>query len=187
MTLANELFRIRDFLQSKVSPLISLWRPAADNRIDGSYQVQNPAVHIGWVPMADPEQPPPELASAAFPCIIVGLDDTTLNTSDPSTIGFRLSFAVYRPGDKLDVDVDPALNTQGYLDLVNLMDLTIRELFVNHYPGLDRDGVKCGLYPQQPYPFWYGWLTFTVSTAPQNYRQVAGEQSNTQVQNLLKG
>lgn len=187
MTLATELLRIRDFLQAKVSPQITLCQPMDDATEEEQHQVKHPEVHIGQMPPPEPEQPPPQLSPTAFPSIIVGLGDTQISTSNPSTIGLRLCFAVYHPKDQPQADANPALNTQGYLDLVNLMDLTIRELFANHYPGLGRASLKCGLYPHQPNLYWYGWMTFTVAIAPQGTGQQGYESNNVQVQNLLKG
>lgn len=162
MTTVTILERIMTFLEQNVCKNIKLQKPS-DNNID-DYTLVNPAVHIGWIP---PKGFLPQELEYAIPCLVVGLDEGTDDGQDCS-IPIRISAVVYSPGlhvAKEDGSMDFTPDFQGYIDLLNLMDRTIAEIAKHQilngvaieYP------IKWGMYQEeQPYPYWYGWITFSA-------------------------
>jgi hypothetical protein len=68
---------------------------------------------------------------------------------------------------------------QGYKDLLNLMTLARQELSkVSVIEGITvmQKPFKWGMYQEQPYPYWYGWLTFPVSCAVMEHVESIKEQ-----------
>lgn len=161
---------LQSFLQEKVTPTIRLQKPN-DNNVQ-EYLLVNPSVHIGWIP---PKGYLPEGMESAIPCLIVGLDDGTRDSQDKE-LSIRISAAVYSPGLHAPDGVGGILYTpdfHGYQDLLNLIDRTVAKLEENPVIGKKvtiKDPIQWGMYQQeQPYPYWYGWITFTVgkpSTPP---------------------
>lgn len=154
---------LQAFLQDKVTPTIKLQKPNDNNVKD--YTLVNPAVHIGWIP---PKGYLPEGMESAIPCLIVGMDDGSQDAQS-NDLNIRISAAVYSPGLHAPDAVGAITYTpdfQGYQDLLNLMDRTLAKLTENRVVnGVSiQDPIKWGMYQsEQPYPYWYGWITFTVS------------------------
>lgn len=148
------------FLQEKVASGIKLQK-ANDNNVS-SYELVRPQVHIGWVP---PKGYLPEDMDYTVPCIIVGYDEAD-NDGQDAELSMRLSFAVYSPGKhetKTGGGIQYTPDFQGYVDLLNLMERTERELTRQRVIGgvtTIQFPLKSGMYTEQPYPYWYGWLTF---------------------------
>ncbi|TZE81999.1 hypothetical protein [Calorimonas adulescens] len=161
MSTVSVLEALQSFLQEKVSPAIKLQKPS-DNNIH-EYSLVNPAIHVGWLP---PKGYLPEGMESAIPCLIVGLDDATDDGQD-SQINIRISVVVFSPGFHTpgETGVNYIPDFKGYHDLLNVIDRTVAELMKNQII----DGkvaiqmpVKWGMYQEQPYPYWYGWITFPV-------------------------
>ncbi|AYO30252.1 hypothetical protein D2962_06145 [Biomaibacter acetigenes] len=161
MSTVSVLEALKSFLQEKISPIIKLQKPSDNNIHD--YKLVNPAIHIGWIP---PKGYLPEGMEAAIPCLIVGLDDAT-DDGQGLELNIRISAAVYSPGlhKPVATGLDYTPDFKGYNDLLNLIDRTVAELMKNQII----DGkvaiqmpVKWGMYQEQPYPYWYGWITFPV-------------------------
>ena len=141
---------------------LKLQKPS-DNDID-NYELVNPAVHIGWIPPKG--FLPPELETA-IPCLVVGMDEGN-DDGQEASLPIRISAAVYSPGLHTIQEggsVECAPDFQGYIDLLNLIDRTVAEIAKNQilngvsieYP------IRWGMYQeQQPYPYWYGWVAFSV-------------------------
>jgi hypothetical protein len=153
---------IKAFLLEKVTPTIKLQK-SNDNNVM-TYELVNPAVHVGWIP---PKGYLPEGMESAIPCLIVGLDEGSSDYQDKG-LNIRISAAVFSPG--LHKPVESGLNYtpdfQGYEDLLNLIDRTVDTLKKN--PIIKQkvtinESIKWGMYQDQPYPYWYGWITFSVS------------------------
>lgn len=161
---------LQKFLQEKVTPGITLQKPNDDN-VD-EYKLVNPVVHTGWIP---PKGYLPEGMESAIPCLIVGMDEASDDGSDRE-INIRITAAVYSPGKHIPADgkaIDYIPDLKGYHDLLNLIDKTVAELSRNpviNTAGMVQRPIKYGMYQEQPYPYWYGWITFTLRKSP--YPQV---------------
>lgn len=149
---------LKHFLEKQVSQNIKLQKASNDNVLD--YTLVKPNVFMGWVP---PEGYLPNELESSIPCLVVGLD-TGVDTQEESAFNIKISFAVYSPGEhKLDGGYTPNFN--GYIDLLNLIDLTKAKLSRAHVIGeklIISDEIKWGMYQEQPYPYWYGYMTFSV-------------------------
>ncbi len=164
MATVSVLNAIKDFIADKVSPGIRL-QMSNDNNVD-EYQLLNPNVFVGWIP---PKGYLPEGMESAIPCLIVGLDSGAEDTED-GQYDIRIPVAVYSPGlhasdESGEVDYTPDL--QGYIDLLNIIDRTVAALSKNLIitdAGTIQKPIKWGMYDEQPYPYWYGWITFTLVT-----------------------
>lgn len=177
MSTMTILQSLETFLKEKVVPTIKLQK-ANDNDIE-EYTLVNPSVHIGWLP---PKGYLPEGMEAAIPCLVVGLDDATKDSEADFSI--RISAAVYSPGlhkpnEVDDTKLDYYPDFKGYHDLLNLIDRTVfhleRNVIIDRKATLEGP-IKWGMYPdQQPYPYWYGWITFSLR---KNAAQSAGLYNN---------
>jgi len=170
-----ELDILKEFLESNVANTIKLQKPSDDNV--ELYELVNPSVHVGWIP---PKGFLPEGMETSIPCLIVGLDDGDSDTNS-SNMNIRVSAAIYSPGEHVLngdlVEFNPSFN--GYRDLMNLVDRTVTELMKNpiiaQKISVSRS-LKWGMYEENPYPYWYGWIRFSISTAPQSYVQSIAQQ-----------
>lgn len=169
---------IQSFCLENVSPKIKLQVPCDDDVT--KYNLMNPNVFIGWVP------PPNQLDEAQFdvdgikkalPAMIIGMDEGEDDGSDAG-INIRITFVVYNPGiyePTADV-VEFTPNYKGYRDLLNLIFIC-RQQFSSH---VLIDGGKTsaqkpfrwGMYPQQPFGYWAGWLTFRATAVTLPYMGV---------------
>lgn len=154
---------VQAFLREKVTPTIKLQKPNDHNVRE--YSLVNPEVHVGWIP---PKGYLPEGMESAIPCLIVGMDDASKDSSDKD-FNLRISAAVYSPGlhePDSNGGVKYTPDFQGYRDLINLIDRSLiifEENPVISGKGTIKEPIKWGVYQQeQPYPYWYGWITLTV-------------------------
>lgn len=166
MSTVTVLNKIKEFLEEKVTPSIELQK-SNDSNID-SYELMHPNVFVGWVP---PNGFLPPGMERAIPCLVVGMDDAT-DDSTTDEIAIRITGAVYSPGlhkPKIEGEGNEFIpDMQGYVDLLNLLDRTVAELAKNKIiknTATLQDPIKRGMYLEQPYPYWYSWITFTVSKA----------------------
>ncbi|TGE36885.1 hypothetical protein E4K67_17450 [Desulfosporosinus fructosivorans] len=152
---------LREFLLEKVTPTIKLQK-ANDTNIR-EYELVSPQVHIGWIP---PKGYLTEGMESTIPCLIVGMEDGS-DDGQSSDINIRISAAIFSPGlhepkgDRVKYTPD----FQGYIDLMNLIDRTKAELLKNPIIKNSfsvQESVKWGMYQDQPYPYWYGWITFSI-------------------------
>ena len=161
MSTISILESIKTFLLEKVSPEIKL-QQANDKNIQ-DYELVNPHVFVGWIP---PNGYLPEGMETAIPCLIVGLDEAEDN-SDEEEYKIRISAVVFSPGyhEPTGAGIKYTPDFQGYHDLLNLIDRTTAELRKNRIisgKASMKDPIKWGMYQEQPYPYWYGWITFTA-------------------------
>lgn len=163
MTGNTILEALQKFLQENVSVKIKLQKPIKSDVT--TYELINPSVHIGWIPPKLPEGMNPEDEVPDIPCIIVGMDDGNDDGQD-AELNIRISFVAYHPGEYENSKFTPSF--KGYQDIINLMELTREELaksgVIEGVTTVQRP-FKWGMYQDQPYPYWYGWLTFPVSCA----------------------
>ena len=178
MSTMEILEAVQEFLQTKVAPTIKLQKPNDSNVLE--YSLVNPTVHIGWIP---PKGYLPTGMESAMPCLIVGLDDGTKD-NQANSFNIRISAAVYSPGLHKPNGAGEVTYTpdfEGYRDLLNLIDRVVSKLGekpVISGKGTARDPIKWGVYQQeQPYPYWYGWITLTIEKPPLQPAEI--------IQNLL--
>lgn len=164
MTTVSILNEIKEFLQEKVATKIRLQK--ADNNIN-NYELINPNVFVGWIP---PEGYLNDGMEAAIPCMIIGTDEGNDDNVE-SELKIRISFVVYSPGEHI-INNGKNMYTpsfKGYEDLLNLIDLSkaeiIKNTIINNTVTVNSE-CKWGMYQEQPYPYWYGWLSFSVRTQP---------------------
>ena len=171
MTTISILEALQVFLKEKVASSIKLQKPS-DGNIH-NYELMHPEVHIGWIP---PKGYLPSGMEAAIPCLIVGMDDGT-DDGQEAGVNIRISAAVYSPGlhePQSGSQIKYTPDFKGYNDLLNLIDRTVAELSKNKVIGnvtIVQAPIKWGMYQdEQPYPYWYGWITFTAKkqTYPQS-------------------
>ena len=156
---------IQKFLIEQVASKVKLKKANGVNILE--YKLVNPQVYIGYVPQSGYL---PKEINLELPCIIVAQDRGKDDGSD-SFSKIRLSFFVYNPGLQ-DENKNLTKDFDGYLDLVNLMELTRQELFKHriinckttvNYP------IRWGIYREQAYPYWSGWITFRVQPQSAQY------------------
>lgn len=162
MSTVSVLEGLQGFLLAKVTPEIKLQK--AENNKIMEYELVHPAVHVGWVP---PAGYLPEGMESAIPCLVVGMDEGSDDGQD-AQVNIRIIVAVYSPGLHEPAEVSGLKYTpdmKGYNDLLNLIDRTVAELAKNQViktAGEIQKPLKWGMYQEQPYPYWYGWITFSV-------------------------
>ncbi|WP_041272388.1 hypothetical protein [Desulfitobacterium hafniense] len=159
MSTVAVLDAVKEFLEEKVANTIKLQK-ANDNNVY-SYELVNPAVHLGWVP---PKGFLPQGMESGIPCLIVGIDDASKDI-EKRDFNIRISAATFSPGLHKQDRYTPDFH--GYQDLLNLIDRTLECLekyaLIGQRVSIKEDSIRWGMYEDQPYPYWYGWITFTVS------------------------
>lgn len=133
-----------------------------------AYSLVAPAVHIGLIP---PGHYLPADDSIRIPCVTIGIMERG-DDNDGSSVSLRLTVAIYDPGHQeisSEHGLSLAPNFDGYVTLLNLLDSLAASIMS---AGKIADSfelassVKTSVYEEQPWPYWYGALTFTVDGAP---------------------
>jgi hypothetical protein len=167
MQTASSLNSIKEWLESLIlSERIELKRPDKSNRTD-NYKLVTPAVHIGFIP---PDKMLGEVTGIRIPCLVVGTSETD-GDADSTMMNLQITAIVYDPGlqnlNENGLQLTP--NFDGYITLLNFLD-RLKD-WIQRTDGItDRfqleSSVKLKTYEEQPWPYWYGALTFTVSGEP---------------------
>lgn len=156
------------FLQQNVAARIKLQKPTEDK----TFELVSPTVHVGWIPPKLPDNMRPEELLQdvpATPCIIVGMDDGEDDGSSAS-MDIRLTFVTYSRGTIRDGKLMP--NFEGYKDVINLRTRAREELAKAAVIGgktTVQQPFTWGMYEDQPYPHWMGWLRFKLSCVSMNH------------------
>ncbi|MCI1965883.1 MAG: hypothetical protein LKJ17_07105 [Oscillospiraceae bacterium] len=161
---ASLLKLIQKWLENHITAdRLQLKQPRKDNAI-GSYVLSPPAVHVGLVPpngIIDPT------AGLRIPCLVIGAAESD-SDGDETRIALQVTGIVYDPGTQ-DGTASLNPNFDGYLTLMNLLD-RVRQWVTREDGVADlfqlAGGVKLTPYEEQPWPYWYGFLTFTVTGEP---------------------
>jgi hypothetical protein len=164
MSTVKVLNEIKDFLKRNVTPNIKLRLP--NDKDSTEYTLVNPDVHVGWIP---PKEYLPPGVDFSVPCIVVGFDDGEDDNIN-SDYKIRLTVVVYSqlfsPHAFATNEQNHYSNFDGYVELLNLIDITKANLrkhtIINNYIKIDSN-IQWGMYQEQPLPYWYGYMTFTVS------------------------
>lgn len=166
--IVSSLKLIKEWLEDLIATdKVQLKRPSKDNRVSG-YELVAPAVHIGLVP---PNGILDESAGIRIPCLAVGIEEAN-GDADETRLALRITAIVYDPGTQSAESGGAATltpNFDGYTTLLNFMDRVkawiLREDGAAGCFALE-GGVKLTPYEEQPWPYWYGALTFAVSGGP---------------------
>lgn len=167
MTDIRILEAIKKFLLENVAAKIKLERPPAEGDMGSQYELVPPAVYVGWVP------PKNYLDEYGYdvPALVV-MEDGGQDENGEASLNIRIGIATYDPG-QTNPDGSTTLNVKGYRDLLNLITLIRLELSkVATIEGVTsaEKPVKWGLYEEQKYPYWHGWLTFQAAAVPIEYQ-----------------
>lgn len=122
-----------------------------------------PIVVVGYLP---PKNYLPE--GYDVPCIIVGMDEGE-DDGEEAKINVRLSFATYDPGENNDQG-QLVPDMKGYIDLLHIMTkirIALLQTRVINGTTVIETPIKWGMYQEQPWPQWYGWMTFDARCAVQ--------------------
>lgn len=148
---------LKSRLEKEVASHIKLQK--AREKESEEIELVNPIVAIGYLP---PSSYLPK-GYTTIPAILVGIDEGEDN-NDEASINIRLTFAVYGPGTHKEGKWAP--DFEGYRDLLNLIERTKINLFSN--PIIEgrttvSKPIRWGMYEEQPYPYWYGWMSFKAN------------------------
>ena len=141
--------------------------PEHDNKVL-DYKLVSPSVHIGFVP---PNSYIDTSVKVRIPCLLIGCPE--VNDDQESTeINLQITAIIYDPGfqqkSKEDMHLQIVPNFDGYISLINILD-TVKE-WIQRNDGIDNmnliSPIKMRTYEEQPWPYWYGYLAFTVSGSP---------------------
>lgn len=151
MTNATIIKALEDFFRDEVASKIKLKKPESEEFV-------NPNVFPGYLP-------PKNFLPQGFdiPCILVGMMDGE-DADDETTLAARIVFAVYSDGHEENGTFVPDM--EGYKDIVSLIDKARLSLAANPIIGgvcSVNKPIKWGLYDEQPWPIWYGYITFTLN------------------------
>lgn len=156
----SQLERIKDYYQSAVLNQFSM--EAAQSQEVLAYKLKHPIAYVGWMPpnsvMGDPD--------LSIPCVLIGLDEKTF-AEDATETKLRLTAVVYDPGlhQRSEEEMQFTPDFEGYKVLLNLLDALAAEtcradVLADRYQVTSP--VILRTYEEQPYPYWYGSLQFTV-------------------------
>ncbi|KNF08553.1 hypothetical protein CLPU_6c00390 [Gottschalkia purinilytica] len=164
MTENKILENIKEFLEKEICSKFKLELPNNNGLLDEDYKLVNPAVYIGWIP------PKNYLDNYGYdvPALIV-MSDGGEDLGESSNLNIRIGIVTYDPGLSSEETIP---NFKGYKDLLNIISRIRIEL--SNLSSIEKIGaverpIKWGMYEEQTYPYWHGWITFQVSTASLNY------------------
>lgn len=170
MTDENILESIKEFLQKNVASKFKLEKPPEDGDIDKSYDLVNPAVYIGWIP------PKNFLTDYGHnvPALLI-MEDGGDDTGDVANLDIRIGIATYDPGftSKSNEKLNTLPNFKGYKDLLNIIQrirIELSQISVLENATSIQKPISWGMYEEQQYPYWHGWVSFKASTMPLNYQ-----------------
>ncbi len=163
----SSLNAVKEWLEGHISAdKIQLKVPSADNKI-GDYKLAAPAVHAGLIPPDGIIYPTDGIR---IPCLVVGTPETN-GDSESTEMELQITAIVYDPGTQTPEISGPKLipNFDGYITLLNFLD-RVKEWVQREDGAAGRfqleSPVKLKTYEDQPWPYWYGFLSFTVSGEP---------------------
>jgi hypothetical protein len=162
---------LKQFLIKNVASKIKLEKPPQDENIENAYELVNPAVYIGWIP---PKNHLNEYGYAV-PGLLI-MSDGGEDLTEEANLNIRIGIATYDPGETTNLEVTP--NALGYRDLLNIINIIRIELAKSStIEGKTsiQGPIKWGMYEEQSYPYWNGWMTFQASIIPITYRDMNTE------------
>lgn len=126
---------------------------------DEAYSLVNPEVYVGWIPPKNylDEQ------GHDVPSILI-MSDGGIDNDDEASESIRIAITTFDPGTTTSLGTKS--NSKGYKDLLNV--ITLIRLALKDYAGVQKP-IKWGMYDEQAYPYWCGWVTFDLKTLSFDY------------------
>jgi len=185
MTIVNTICRITDWLNENVCTQVKFKVPPEGGKpVDDDYEYQEVCPHAFPLFLPTKDKLPPSI-STNYPSICVqvtnGSDELTTQSRD---LNISLGFSVWNPGvhsndlyypkgSRPDEPEDYRSGMDGWMDAWNLVDFTIRKLesatSINGIHISRNTPISFGPFKDQEsipdyYPFWFAWVTFSVSS-----------------------
>lgn len=155
---------LREMLEREVCPRINLKRPVQGD--DVAFTLTPPVISIGW-----PEE---EITSPVLrdriPGIAIGLDGSASDDGEVRLIPVQLACIVYSPGTHTGPGELDISRRNGYQDLVNLVDLTVRAIRrgdpVTPHLTLAKPEIEWWADGDSYGDYWLGGVSCTLKAAP---------------------
>lgn len=131
-----------------------------------------PQVYIGWTP-------PKNIKAEDYdiPGIIIGIPEGS-EEDENGVLNVNLTFATFSPGPETPVEAANKFDMQGYRDLLYLQSFVRYKLFstriINSKTTVQKP-VAWGVYEEQPYPYWVGWMKFQATIPIVNFEDNENE------------
>ena len=162
------LFSVKAALEQSIQQRNLLFQQPLQNNQITEYQLVPPAVHIGFIPFGSMAA----AQSVRIPCLVIGASRADF-TNESSEVVMQITAVIYDPGHQEYLDGSSQLQIQpnfdGYQTLLNLLDAVRAELLRCSIIADEFEltsPVRLTPYEEQPWPYWYGCLEFTVAGAP---------------------
>ena len=166
-TIINHLEDMRDWLEREICANLSFKSPPENEEVDAeeyTCEFVHPGAYIMY--------PPPD---KKIPSVTIQFSQGEENKiSESGEMEVKLLFGVWNPGlhyiDSVKIPMFE-VNHDGWRDVWNFIDYTLRKLMNSDYIGSSRiihsSGIKYGPMTEQDtavnyYPHWCGWLTFSI-------------------------
>ena len=156
MTAVKALKELKKFTEKEVASKIRLQKEAPTTK---EPEYVNPVVALMTLPHKN-FMP----TNFQVPHILIGLSSGN-DATDEHTISIQMQFATF--GGDMQFEEDANIpDSSGYIDLLNLMELTkeklVKSSVINGCGVIDKP-ILYGVYNEQiTYPYWYGYMTFDL-------------------------
>lgn len=164
---------IKEFLFKNVAQKVKFKKPNENFCVEEYYdnddieqqsEKVNPKVFIGWIP---PKNNP--LNDYDVPSIVV-MADNGEDDGKEAFLKIRLGITTFDPGEQSDTDL--VADYSGYRDILNLITRIRMELSNALIGNLSIEKpIKWGMYEEQQYPYWCGYITFDVKVSSLNFSE----------------
>lgn len=189
MAIVNDMNKIKDWLQTEVCDKITFKLPSDEIADDGyTYELVHPTAWALFTPSKDRL---PDDIRAPHPSVCIRITDGEHRPQDgTNTMKLILNFCIWNPGThqkdvllpvtsetgategyEVSPDAQFQRNAEGWQDLYNFMDFTLRAIENAEYIADMRvraeDGIQYGMTSDKEglddfHPYYLGWITFTV-------------------------
>ena len=153
---------VRKFLEKEAAQKIKLPAPGKNGQ-EGGFNLVHPNVLTEWIDQVDGDKDKyPQLENKnKIPCLMACMDEA--NDGNGLLINIRVAAICWNPGT-FNEQHERAIDGVGYYDLINLLEVSKQAIISKRNFGKSvlEGGVKLRVYGEQPYPYWYGWLSFQV-------------------------
>lgn len=161
MTTREVLNNIADTLRPKLADMLL----EKAESLPGAERVP-PSISVGYAPPRNADMSGyGEMYNV--PGVVIGMGENGgSDDGKEATIPVMITVGTYSPGE-VGTDGLVKLNNEGYIDLLNLIERVrhvLMALTVLKRTTIQRP-VQWGMYQEQPYPYWYGWLSFEAMVA----------------------
>ena len=158
---------IKEFLSREAAPTIKL-PMSGKNGEEAGFKLVNPDVRTEWLDTVDADKNRyPEVKNKTdIPCLLVCMDEADDPGGDGAglLLNIRVVAVCWNPGTFTE-EHERKIDGAGYSDLVNLLERAKQKIMAKRdFEGkaVLEGGVKLKVYEEQPWPYWYGWLSFQV-------------------------